>query len=138
LSYLVTFAVALLAATLLPVSSEATLLFYLAEGSSVSWLLLFATLGNTLGSIINYTIGFKGAAYLLSHDKISPRHFERSKSFFEKYGFYTLLLSWVPVIGDPITLVAGVLRYRFWIFVSVVALAKGGRYLAIVSAFGYL
>lgn len=135
MAYLVLFSVSLLAATILPLSSEATLLYYLSEGNSV-WILLFvAGTGNVLGSVINYWIGKKGVDYLLGHKKITVERMKKSEAFFKKYGAFALLLSWVPVIGDPLTFAAGVLHYDFRKFMLIVSIAKFGRYLVIIAGY---
>ena len=81
--YLILFAVSLLAATILPLSSEATLLYYLNEGQSTWTLLIAAGTGNVLGSVINYFIGKKGVDYLLDHKKITAERMQKSEQFFQ-------------------------------------------------------
>ena len=135
MTYLILFSISLLAATILPLSSEATLLYCLSEGDSVWILLLAAGTGNVLGSIINYWIGKKGVDYLIDHKKITAERMEKSEQFFKKYGAFALLLSWVPIIGDPLTFAAGVLHYDFKKFVLIVSIAKFGRYLLIAAGY---
>ena len=131
MDYLLLFTSALLAATLIPAQSEAVLVGLLLNGQSAFWLLIaVATLGNTLGSVINWWLG----RYLEHfHDKrwfpVKAAMLERAQRHFQRYGWWVLLLSWLPVVGDPLTLVAGVMRMPLLPFVAVVALAKGGRYL---------
>ena len=129
---LILFAVSFAAATLLPLSSEGTFYYFLAEGGNVWLLTAAAGIGNTLGSAFNYWLGLKGAEYLIERGKISPKRLERSRELFGRWGGWSLWLSWVPVIGDPITFAAGVLRYSFGRFIAIVALAKFGRYLFVV------
>ena len=133
--YLILFSVSLIAATILPVSSEATLLYYLNEGKSAWILLVVAGIGNVLGSVINYWIGRKGVDYLLDHKKITAERMKKSELFFKKYGAYTLLLSWVPIIGDPLTFVAGALHYNFKKFILIVSIAKFGRYIILILGY---
>ena len=135
MAYLILFSVSLLAATILPLSSEATLLYYLDEDKSVWILLAVAGTGNVLGSVINYFIGKKGVDYLLNHKKITAERMKKSEAFFKKYGAFALLLSWVPIIGDPLTFVAGVLHYNFKKFVLFVSIAKFGRYLLLIVGY---
>ncbi|MEA3455654.1 MAG: YqaA family protein [Campylobacterota bacterium] len=135
MTYLILFSVSLLAATILPVSSEATLLYYLNEGESAWMLLIIAGTGNVLGSVINYFIGKKGVDYLIDHKKITAERMKKSEQFFKKYGIFALLLSWVPVIGDPLTFAAGVLHYDFKKFVLIVSIAKFGRYLLVIVGY---
>ena len=130
--YLTLFTVAFLSATLLPLGSEALLLYDITQNYSVLLLWVFATLGNTLGSMLNYWLGLKGEEYLERKKYLSVKKMERSRRFFDTYGGWTLLLSWVPVIGDPLTFIAGVLRYDFKVFTLIVFLAKGTRYAVII------
>ncbi len=130
--YLILFSISLLAATIFPASSEATLLYYLHEGEPVWMLLIAAGTGNVLGSVINYFIGKKGVGYLLDHKKITAARMKKSEVFFKKYGAFALLLSWVPIIGDPLTFVAGVLHFDFRKFLLFVSIAKFGRYLVLI------
>jgi membrane protein YqaA with SNARE-associated domain len=128
--YLLLFTSALLAATLIPAQSEAVLVGLLLNGQGAFWLLIaVATLGNTLGSVINWWLG----RYLEHfHAKrwfpVKAGMLERAQRYFQRYGWWVLLLSWLPVVGDPLTLVAGVMRMPLLPFVAVVALAKGARY----------
>ena len=132
LGYLGLFVSAFLAATILPLSSEVVLgALLLAELDPVT-LVAVATAGNVLGSVVNYGIGYVGSVYLLKNVlKISEAKFERSKQRFEKYGAVSLLFAWVPIIGDPLTLIAGVLRINIWLFLLLVTLGKLGRYVAV-------
>ena len=135
MAYLIMFLLAFSASTILPISSEATLYYYLYNGYSPLILLTVAGLGNTLGSITNYYIGKKGVDYLLKRQKISQKSLKKSEKFFEKWGGWSLLLSWMPIIGDPITLFAGVMHYPFIKFIILVAIAKFGRYIFIYLLF---
>lgn len=130
--YLTLFLVAFASATLLPMGSEALLLYDISQGYTVWVLWLVASLGNTLGSMVNYWLGFKGEAYLENKGYLSQAKMDRARASFDTYGGWTLLLSWVPIIGDPLTFIAGVLKYRFWWFVVIVAVAKATRYAVIV------
>ena len=130
--YFTLFAVSFLAATLLPLGSEALLLYDISQKYSLLLLWTFATLGNTLGSMVNYWLGLKGETYLEKKGHLSVKKMDKARGFFGKYGGWTLLLSWVPIIGDPLTFVAGVLRYNFKWFTLIVAVAKGMRYATII------
>ena len=125
------------AATLLPLQSEAVLLGLLAEGSrSASVLIAIASLGNILGSCVNWYLGFKIEHY--KHKKwfpVSEQKMQQAQGIYQKYGFWSLLLSWVPIIGDPITLIAGLLKENFLRFLLMVALAKTGRYVVLYCIF---
>jgi membrane protein YqaA with SNARE-associated domain len=121
-----------MAATILPISSEALLTYYLHNNKSIMLLLIVAGLGNTLGSIVNYYIGKKGSEYLIKKEKISATRLHKSKDIFRKYGGYALLISWVPIIGDPLTLVAGMLYYDIKKFIIFVSISKFSRYVLII------
>lgn len=125
------------AATVLPLQSEAVLLALLAKGHhSASALLFFASLGNILGACVNWYLGLKIEHY---KDKkwfpLSAQQMNRAQLSYQKYGYWTLLLSWVPIIGDPITLIAGLLKENFARFLLLVSLAKVGRYLFLYGIF---
>ncbi len=130
--YLTLFTVSFLAATLLPLGSEALLVYDISQNYSLFLLWLVATLGNTLGSMVNYWLGLKGEDYLEKKGYLSVEKMDKARGFFGKYGGWTLLLSWVPIIGDPLTFIAGVLRYDFKWFTLIVAVAKGTRYAVII------
>jgi len=111
--------------------SEALLLYDISQNYNLTLLLISATLGNTLGSLINYFIGLKGVDYLRSKKVAKEKQLNKAHDYFEKYGAWALLLSWVPIIGDPITLIAGVLKYDIRKFIVIVLFAKGMRYIMI-------
>ena len=125
------FAAAFVAATILPAQSEILLGGMLVSGRfDTSLLLAVATAGNVLGSVVNWVLGRYFAHYREKRwFPASPATMARAEAWFARFGPAVLLLSWVPVIGDPLTVFAGVLRMRFTIFLLVVTLAKGGRYL---------
>ncbi|MBS7325943.1 MAG: DedA family protein [Thiopseudomonas sp.] len=124
---------ACIAATLLPMQSEATLvaLLTLKPGAVIS-LVAVASLGNVVGSQINWWLGTQ--LHRWQHRRWFPASAEqlaRAQLWYQRYGRWSLLLSWMPVIGDPLTLVAGVLREPFWRFTLVVSIAKTGRYIVL-------
>ena len=126
-------------ATLLPGSSEAALLALLASRQGDPWLLVVAaTLGNVLGSLVNWGLG-RFLFHLRDHPRfpVSPGSYNQAIDRFRRYGIWLLLLSWVPIVGDPLTLVAGVLRVRLLTFIVLVSIGKAGRYMAILSAFAW-
>lgn len=133
LSYFLLFISAFGAATLLPLQSEAVLATLILKGQYSALLLIgIATLGNVLGSCVNWWLGLKIEQF--KHRKwfpVSEKRLQQAQSFYHKYGFYSLLLSWTPIIGDPITLVAGLFKENFWRFLGIVIIAKAGRYLFI-------
>ena len=131
------FASAFLSATLLPGSSEAALLALLAMGKShAPTLIAVATVGNVLGSVVNWLMG-----RFLAHFRdrrwfpIDEKSYDRAAAWYGRFGVWSLLLSWVPFIGDPLTVVAGMLRVRLGWFVLLVTLGKAARYVFLAVAF---
>ncbi len=124
---------AFLAATILPFSSEIMLVAALKAGEvSTSALVFIATLGNVLGALVNWFLG----GYLLHwRDKkyfpFSQNQLDKASNRFEKYGQWSLLLAWVPIIGDPLTFVAGILSVRLAPFLLLVTIGKAARYIFI-------
>ncbi|PHK95584.1 hypothetical protein CR162_06935 [Pseudoroseomonas rhizosphaerae] len=124
------FLAALVAATILPAQSEAVLAGLLLGGEHPAALLvLVASLGNIAGSAINWWLGrslerFKGRRWF----PVSTAALARAQGWFGRIGLWSLLLAWVPVVGDPLTVVAGVMRVPFWRFLLLVSLGKAGRY----------
>ena len=131
--YLSLFIISFLAATILPFSSELTLAGLMATSSYDNLLLLLvASLGNVLGSAVNWILGFYSRN--LSTKKWFPfkdEQIEKSSRWFNKFGRWSLLFAWVPIIGDPLTLAAGLLRVRFIEFLILVTIGKVSRYLVI-------
>jgi membrane protein YqaA with SNARE-associated domain len=131
--YLSLFIISFLAATILPFSSELTLAGLMATSSYDNLLLLITvSLGNVLGSVVNWILGFYSRK--LSKKKWFPfkdEQIERSSKWFNKFGRWSLLFAWVPIIGDPLTLAAGLLRVKFIEFLILVTIGKVSRYLAI-------
>jgi len=133
--YLSLFASALLSSTLLPGSSE-----LLVSGLVVNYpevvpaLWATATIGNVLGSCVNYWLGlkmmqFQNAAWF----PIKPEHTAKGEQLFRKYGLFSLLFAWLPVFGDPLTLLAGVFRVKLPIFLILVSIGKGLRYAVVIA-----
>lgn len=124
------FAVAFLAATLLPLQSESALAALLLAGHHpVVTLVAVASVGNTLGSSLNWLLGryverFRHRRWF----PVSDAALTRAQRWYQRYGRWSLLLSWAPLIGDPLTVAAGVLREPFPRFVLLVAIAKTARY----------
>lgn len=133
LSLFFLFICALGAATLLPLQSEAVLVGLLIQAEySALILIAVASLGNILGSCVNWYLGLKIEKF---KDKkwfpVSEGKLNQAQNIYHKYGFWSLLLSWVPIIGDPITLIAGLMKENFIRFLWIVSIAKIGRYLFI-------
>ena len=135
MAYAGLFLAAFLAATLLPAQSEALLVALLLAGHPPWWLLLVASTGNVLGSLFNWWLG-RGIVHYRDRGwfPVKPGALERAQRWYRRYGRWSLLLSWVPVVGDPLTLAAGVMREPLRVFLPLVAVAKTGRYLVLVLA----
>lgn len=124
---------AFVAATILPAQSETVLTgLILLDQVPVGVLVVVASLGNVAGSVLNWGLGRAIERY---RDRqwfpVKPAMLARATGWYHRYGRWSLLLSWVPVIGDPLTLVAGVLREEFWRFLLLVGVAKTGRYICL-------
>ncbi|MCV6606329.1 MAG: DedA family protein [Porticoccaceae bacterium] len=127
--YFSLFTSAFLAATLLPLGSEVLLGALAMEGYSPLWLWLTATVGNTLGALVNWYLGlkllhFQGRRWF----PFKPDKLKRAQAGFQKYGTTSLLFAWLPIIGDPLTFVAGLMKVRLLPFVILVGIGKGARY----------
>jgi membrane protein YqaA with SNARE-associated domain len=135
LAYLGLAGTAFLSATIFPFQSEVVLLSMLmAEHYQVSLLVLVASLGNILGSCLNWFLGrfiahFEGRRWF----PVSKEQVAKAESWYHRYGRWTLLLSWVLIIGDPLTIVAGVLREPFPVFLALIVLAKTAHYVAVAA-----
>ena len=130
--YLTLFITAFISATLFPFGSEALLIYDISQGYNIYLLLFFATFGNSLGSVVNYFLGLKGEEYLINKKLLNEKYISKTKTYFDKYGSLSILFSWLPIIGDSITFVAGVLKYDFKKFLILVVIAKFFRYLFLV------
>jgi membrane protein YqaA with SNARE-associated domain len=102
-------------------------------GVGTPWLLvLVASLGNVLGAVLNWWLGlelerFSGRRWF----PVSPSQLERARGWYQRWGRWTLLLSWMPVIGDPLTVIAGVMRESLWVFLALVGFSKTCRFAAL-------
>ncbi len=132
--YLSLFAVSFLAATLLPAYSEVVFAGLLAAGHDPLTLWCWATAGNTLGSAVNWTMG----RYLLHFQDrrwfpFRADALDGAQRWFQRYGVWSLLLAWAPIGGDALTFVAGVMRVRFAIFITLTGFGKGARYAVLLG-----
>ncbi|MCL5778841.1 DedA family protein [Limibaculum sp. FT325] len=125
------------AATVLPFQSEVVFAALAIEKVAPLWLLVVvASVGNTLGSVVNYGMGlfverWKGSRWF----PVTERQLARAQDWYARWGVWTLLLSWAP-FGDGFTVVAGIMRTNFWLFFGLVALAKTGRFVALAWIVG--
>lgn len=133
LMYLALFVSSFLAATILPFYSEILLYSLLQQNYSAFGLWAVAATGNTLGAVVNWWLGH----FLLrfQHKKwfyFKPEQIAQAQRWFQKYGVWTLLMAWAPVVGDTLTLVAGIMRVRLPLFLLLVGIGKGLRYLFVL------
>ena len=134
ISYFQLLIISFLAATILPLSSELVLSTMLLTDSFDKYLLLVvASFGNIFGSSVNWYLGKK---ILIFKDKkwfpVNEKQIAKSEMYFNKYGIWSLLLAWVPIIGDPLTVIAGILRVKFFTFLLLVSISKTSRYIFLI------
>jgi membrane protein YqaA with SNARE-associated domain len=139
-AYLTLFAVAFASATILPLQSEAVLTALLLTGDR-SWPLLIAaaSLGNTLGAVVNWFLGsninrFRERRWFPA----SHRRMAQAENLYQRFGRWTLLLAWIPVMGDALTVVAGVMKENLWLFLVLVGIGKTARYLLLAAGIARL
>ncbi|WP_064707474.1 YqaA family protein [Rhizobium bangladeshense] len=136
LAYLGLFATAFGAATILPMQSEAVLVgLLLSQKFSAFWLVVVASIGNVLGALANWLLGrgierFREKRWF----PVGPVALDRAQLWYRRFGKWSMLGSWLPIVGDPITVVAGLLREPLSTFLLLVTVAKVGRYLALAAA----
>ncbi len=131
------FAISLIAATILPAQSEAGLVALILSGQySTLLLVVVASVGNILGSLVNWLLGigierFRDRRWL----PVGEVALDRAQRWYRRYGKWSLLASWLPIVGDPITVVAGVMREPLPVFLLLVTIAKTARYavLAVIT-----
>ncbi|MEH0667237.1 DedA family protein [Vibrio scophthalmi] len=127
----VLFITGFLSATLLPGGSEAGLVATLSLNQfSTMMVIVVASLGNTLGGLTNYWLGL-----WLPNRTQDEKHGHKAVAWLQKYGYWSLLLSWLPIIGDPLCLAAGWLRMRFWPCCWLILLGKALRYSALAALY---
>lgn len=137
MAYLSLFFSAFLAGSLFPAQSEAWLVALLAQNRySIILLLICASLGNVLGSCLNWYLGkqlhrFRHKSWFF----FSDQQIKNASRFYHRYGYFSLLFSWLPIVGDPLTLIAGILKERFWRFLLLVSIAKTARYVLLYLLF---
>ena len=133
------FGAAFLAATILPLSSEALLLLVISSSEQIMIPVIIASIGNITGSFVNYYLGWKGNYLILNKVlRLSLPEIERASAKFKKYGSVSMLFAWIPVIGDPLTVAAGMFRMNLWLFGVLVAIGKFCRYFILAYGFSLL
>jgi membrane protein YqaA with SNARE-associated domain len=129
------FGSAFLAATILPFYSEVVLAAALAD-PEISRMMLWsvATLGNTLGAAVNWGLGLYAAHFQNRRwFPATPAQMAKAEAWYARYGVWSLLMAWLPVGGDALTVIAGILKVRFDVFLVLVAIGKGARYAAVIA-----
>lgn len=136
-AYWTLFVSAFTSATLLPGSSEAVLLgFLVAEIGEPRLLVAVALIGNLLGSVLTYAMGRYAGQYRdRSWFPVTATQYERASTWYRRHGWWTLLLAWMPVIGDPLTVIAGAMRTPLILAIPLIALGKLGRYLFVAGGY---
>jgi membrane protein YqaA with SNARE-associated domain len=133
-AHLTVLGVSFLAATIIPGSSEVVLVAMVLERpAELITLFLTATVGNTAGSAVNWVLGrwfqrFAGRRWFPA----SQGQLDKAAKWFNKYGIWSLLLAWLPIVGDALTVIAGALKVNIYAFVALVAMGKATRYLALL------
>lgn len=133
--YLAAFGSAFLAATILPIYSEVVVVALMRDPAINLWALwLAASAGNTLGAVLNWCLGrflmrWRDSRWF----PVTPRALDTAQRWFSRYGVWSLLLAWTPILGDPLTFVAGILRVRLGVFVVLVGLGKAARYAVVIG-----
>jgi membrane protein YqaA with SNARE-associated domain len=132
-AYWLIFISAFAAATLLPFYSEVAVVAGVMQGLPALWVWLAASLGNTLGAVVNYVLG-RFTTQLRSHRwfPFSDKQMATGERWFQRYGVWSLLFAWLPIGGDALTFIAGVLRVRFSIFLALTAIGKSVRYAVLI------
>lgn len=123
--------VAFISATIFPLSSEAAVFGAIKAGLSPISVLLFASIGNCLGVLLNYGLGRWGSEPI-RRKSMKSKKAQRALAWIEKHGLWTLWLSWLPFIGDPITLVAGIARVNFLHFALIAFSLRIARYIVVI------
>lgn len=132
--YLSLFLLSFLAATVVPLGSEWLLVSLVMGGLDPVLLLVSATTGNVLGAVTTWAIGVWGGSFLMETVlRVDPKARGRARALYQRWGSWSLLLAWVPVVGDPLCLVGGLFRIPFLRFLLLVTLGKLGRY-AVLTA----
>ena len=140
MGYAILFLSAFGAATILPFYSEIAFIGMLEQGFAPFWVWLVATAGNSLGAAVNWVLGrylthFEGRRWF----PFKAESLHRSQAWFQKYGVWSLLFAWLPIGGDALTFIAGVMRVRFGIFLALTTIGKGARYAVLYLVYsGYL
>ena len=140
MGYVILFLSAFGAATILPFYSEIAFISMLEQGYAPFWIWLVATAGNSMGAVVNWLLGrfltrFESRRWF----PFKPESLHRSQAWFQKYGVWSLLFAWLPIGGDALTFIAGVMRVSFGLFFILTTIGKGARYAVLYLLYsGYL
>jgi len=130
--YLFVFSVSFLAATIIPLGSESAVGYYIFKDYNILVIVLVASVGNYLGALTNYYVGYLGEKTILSrYIKPEKKKMKEAKAYFDKYGVPILFFSWVPIVGDALTIFAGVVRSDLKKFTFFVFAGKLARYIVL-------
>lgn len=128
------FWICFLAASVLPMGSEPAVAAMAAASKNIWMLLLVASIGNYLGSLTNYAVGRWGGDWSVARFfKVKPAAFQKARRFYTRWGAPTLFFAWVPVVGDPLTILAGIFKIHPLIFTLWVLPGKTLRYFIIIK-----
>ena len=130
------FIASFLASTIIPFGSEGIIVLLISQKFNVLAVVLVASVGNFFGACTSYYIGLKGRGLVEKYLRISHEDVKKAEIYFSKYGSFVLLFTWVPLIGDAITVTGGLLRLKFWLFSVLVFTGKFLRYLAVAYLAG--
>ncbi len=132
--YLGLFIISFLAATLVPLGSEIFVTIMVLSGYNAWFIFAVATTGNVLGAAINYYVGKLGTNFILSnYIQVDFKKRQKAEKVYQKWGSPILFFSWTPIVGDPLTLVAGGFNLNFYIFIFWVTLGKAFRYFFVIT-----
>ncbi len=123
------FLICFLSATIIPFPSEAAVLYFLHSGYEPLIILFVASLGNTLGGLTNYTLGYFGRKLLKQKER------QKGENWINRFGIWSALFSWLPFIGDPILILLGYYKTNFWKVALLAAFGKTVRYLLLIYGF---
>ena len=132
------FLASFLASTVLPFGSDGVVMLLVYEKFNVLAVVMVASVGNFFGACTSYYIGLKGRGYIEKYLRIDPKDIKKNEKYFSRYGSWVLLFTWVPLIGDALTVTGGILRLKFAIFSVFVFVGKFLRYLVIAYLAGVL
>ncbi len=125
-----------LASTILPFGSEGIVVLLVSRGFNAMVVVMVASIGNFFGACTSYYLGFMGRGYMEKYLRFDQHDLETAEKYFSKYGSYVLLFTWVPLIGDAITVTGGLLRLKFTTFAILVFVGKFLRYFAVAYLAG--